>query len=194
MRNLAVLAGVAVLASAATGASAAMRIADDAGGRIGNYVQAYSAVRNSGEQVVIDGSCLSACTLVLGIVPRSRICVTPRATLGFHAAWMPGPNGRPVHSAVGTQALWELYPANVKRWINSRGGLSSKMMVLRGRELAAMYPPCTGTQNASAPAPARVQSAGQAGKRHGGRGDVRKAAGSRVEQAREAAGGGHYYP
>ena len=35
-----------------------------------------------GEQVVIDGPCLSACT-ALGVIPRERICVTPRARLGF---------------------------------------------------------------------------------------------------------------
>jgi hypothetical protein len=105
-------------------------------------VDSYAAVRASGERVVIDGLCLSACTLVLGIVPRDRICVTRKAMLGFHAAWMPGPEGRPVHSAVGTQALWEMYPGHVKRWINKRGGLKSKMIFLRGRELAAMYPEC----------------------------------------------------
>ena len=87
-----------------------MRISDDIGGRIGAYVDQYSQVRNSGERVVIDGACLSACTLVLGIVPRNRICVTRRATLGFHAAWMPGTEWKPVPSAVGTQALWDMYP------------------------------------------------------------------------------------
>jgi hypothetical protein len=92
--------------------------------------------------VVIDGACLSACTLVLGIVPRNRICVTRRAMLGFHAAWMPGTDGKPVPSAVGTRALWDLYPQNVRRWINARGGLSSKMVFLRGSELLAMYPQC----------------------------------------------------
>ena len=125
-----------------TGASATMRISDDIGGRIGAYVDQYSQVRNSGERVVIDGACLSACTLVLGIVPRNRICVTRRATLGFHAAWMPGPNGKPLPSAVGTQALWDMYPSHVRQWINSRGGLSAKMMFLRGKELMSMYPEC----------------------------------------------------
>jgi hypothetical protein len=80
--------------------------------------------------------------LVLGIVPRSKICVTRRATLGFHAAWMPGPSGKPVPSNVGTQALWDMYPAHVRHWITSRGGLSAKMMFLRGRELMSMYPEC----------------------------------------------------
>jgi hypothetical protein len=132
-----------LLTFSATGSSATMRISDDVGGRIGAYVDQYSAVRNSGRRVVIDGMCLSACTLVLGIVPRERICVTRRATLGFHAAWMPGPEGRPVPSPAGTQALWDMYPQNVKRWLKSKGGLNSKMKFLRGRELLAMYPQCS---------------------------------------------------
>lgn len=142
MRVCTTLIGAAIMTLAATNAFATMRISDDVGGRIGAYVDQYSAVRASGEQVVIDGPCLSACTLVLGIVPRSRICVTRRAMLGFHAAWMPGPRGRPVRSTAGTQALWDLYPPKVRRWINARGGLSSKMMFLRGRELLSMYPEC----------------------------------------------------
>jgi hypothetical protein len=142
MRVRTTLIVAAIMALVSTAASATMRISDDIGGRIGTYVDQYSAVRNSGERVVIDGTCLSACTLVLGIVPRNRICVTRRATLGFHAAWMPGPQGRPIPSAVGTQALWEMYPSHVRRWINARGGLSSKMVFLRGRELLSMYPEC----------------------------------------------------
>ena len=132
----------ALLALFTFNASATVRITDDVGGRIGTYVEAYSAVRSSGERVMIDGACLSACTLVLGIVPRDRICVTQRAMLGFHAAWMPGPAGKPVPSSVGTQALWEVYPPHLRRWINKRGGLSSKMIFLRGRELASMYSAC----------------------------------------------------
>src|SRR5712692_7152740 len=102
MRISAALIVAAIITMIATNASATMRISDDIGGRIGAYVDQYSAIRNSGERVVIDGACLSACTLVLGIVPRNRICVTRRATLGFHAAWMPGANGKPVPSSVGT--------------------------------------------------------------------------------------------
>jgi hypothetical protein len=142
MRFRSVLAGAVLAALSAVTASATVRISDDVGGRIGTYVDNYAAVRSSGERVVIDGVCLSACTLVLGIVPRERICVTRRAMLGFHAAWMPGPEGRPVHSAVGTQALWEVYPTNVRRWIRQKGGLSKKMIFLRGRELASMYSEC----------------------------------------------------
>lgn len=94
MRKLRTAFGSVIIALISTTyASATMRISDDAGGRIGNYVETYSQVRNSGEMVMIDGSCLSACTMVLGLVPRDRICVTRRATLSFHAAWLPGPRG-----------------------------------------------------------------------------------------------------
>ena len=59
---------------------------------------------------------------------------------------MPGANGKPVRSEVGTQALWDLYPQHVRKWISARGGLSSKMMFLRGSELFAMYPECRGNE------------------------------------------------
>src|SRR5882757_3900391 len=67
--------------------ASAVRITNDYGGQIGRYLDRFQAVRASGERVIIDGPCLSACTLVLGVVPRDRICVTSRARLGFHAAW-----------------------------------------------------------------------------------------------------------
>ena len=62
----------AVLASGVTSASATMRIAEDRGGQIGHYLQAFAMLRSSGERVVVDGNCLSACTLVLGLIPRSK--------------------------------------------------------------------------------------------------------------------------
>ena len=65
---------------------AAIRIADDRGGQIGTYVAKYQGLRTSGETVIIDGLCASACTIVLGAVPHDRICVTSHANLGFHAA------------------------------------------------------------------------------------------------------------
>jgi hypothetical protein len=64
----------------------AVRIYDDCGGHIGEYLAKYHALRVSGEQVVIDGICASACTMLLGTIPRDRICVTQRAVLEFHAA------------------------------------------------------------------------------------------------------------
>ena len=140
IRGLALCA--AVLASGVTSASATMRIAEDRGGQIGRYLQTFAEVRSSGERVVIDGNCLSACTLVLGLVPRSRVCATPRARFGFHAAWMPDSDGRPVTSPMGTQALWNIYPLPVRSWISRHGGLSRKMIYLQGRDLDGIVASC----------------------------------------------------
>jgi hypothetical protein len=141
MRLSAIIVGVILTALGASSASA-LRITSDAGGQIGPYLQNLVALRSSGERVIIDGPCLSACTMILGVIPRDRICVTPRARLGFHAAWHPTPNGRTIPSRGGTQLLMQIYPPNVRAWINRRGGLSQRMLFLYGRELAAMYPTC----------------------------------------------------
>jgi hypothetical protein len=133
----------AVLLVAGVGASqAVVRIADDRGGRIGTYVDKYQGLRTSGEQVIIDGLCASACTIVLGAVPHDKICVTSHANLGFHAAWDFGANGRAITNPEATQMLYSMYPSEVRRWIARRGGLTPRMIFLRGRQLMGMYKPC----------------------------------------------------
>jgi hypothetical protein len=134
--------GLLMSSAGTTPAAAAVRIANDNGGQIGPYMDRLTTLRSSGEQVVIDGPCLSACTLVLGVIPRERICVTRRARLGFHAAWRPDQGGRPVFSRAGTQMLMETYPNSIRGWIASRGGLTPKMIYLQGAQLRAMYTPC----------------------------------------------------
>ena len=69
------LAAVLLLAGVAS-SQAYVRIADDRGGRIGTYVDKYQSLRSSGEQVIIDGLCASACTIVLGAVPVSYTHLT----------------------------------------------------------------------------------------------------------------------
>ena len=142
MRIAAVVAGAVMAALAVSAAPAAVRIKADPGGQIGPYLEELVALRSSGERVIIDGPCLSACTMVLGVIPKNRICVTPRARFGFHAAWHPGDNGRPITSRAATQLLMDIYPENVRSWIKERGGLTPRMMFLTGRELTAMYQPC----------------------------------------------------
>jgi hypothetical protein len=142
----------AVLLLAGVGAShAVVRIADDRGGRIGTYVDRYQGLRSSGEQVIIDGLCASACTIILGAVPHDKICVTSHASLGFHAAWDFGANGRAITNPEATQMLYSMYPTPVRRWIAQRGGLKSQMIFLRGKQLQAMYKPCYLEAQASSP-------------------------------------------
>ncbi|MFN3658892.1 MAG: hypothetical protein ACK4UO_16715 [Pseudolabrys sp.] len=167
MRFGGLLLCAATLVAGLSPASATMRISEDRGGQIGHYLQAFALLRSSGERVIVDGNCLSACTLVLGVIPKSRICATERARFGFHAAWMPDAEGRPVTSPMGTQALWNIYPANVRSWINRQGGLSRKMIYLEGRDLTRIVPSCARPTRAEArserrryaPRPARYERA-----------------------------------
>ncbi|MBR1128574.1 hypothetical protein JQ592_09790 [Bradyrhizobium iriomotense] len=136
---------VLMLASAlvaATPAVAEIRIMQSPGGQVGPFLDLFEKVRQSGERVVIDGPCLSACTLVLSIVPGERICVTRRAVLGFHAARSVDQRGRIYAEPEASEAVLAAYPGPVRDWISRRGGLTSRLLLLKGRDLAAIYPRC----------------------------------------------------
>ena len=119
--------------------SAEIRILRDPGGQIGPYLEKLASWDASGESIIVDGPCLSACTLVLGVIPHERVCATRRARFGFHAAWRPMGIYR-VRSNNGTALLMKIYPPRVKAWIKKRGGLNGKMIFARGSEIGVR--PC----------------------------------------------------
>jgi hypothetical protein len=123
-------------------ARATLRISDDRGGQIGAYLARYEALRKAGERVEIDGLCASACTMLFGIIPANRICVTSQAILEFHTAWDPTASGGQIVNTEGNQILWSHYPENIRHWISRHGGLREQVIYLRGHELTAMYPAC----------------------------------------------------
>jgi hypothetical protein len=136
------LLGVALWFFATMLARADMRILGSPGGQVGPFIDLFDKVRETGERVVIDGPCLSACTLVLSIVPSERICVTRRAVLGFHAARSIDRRGRVYAEPEASKLVLEAYPGPVRDWIVSHGGLNKRLLLLRGRELSAMYRSC----------------------------------------------------
>jgi hypothetical protein len=117
-------------------------IVSDRGGEIVQYLVEFTALARSHARVIIDGPCESACTLILGIIPSPRLCVTARARFGFHAAWRFDDDGRPIGSPGGTQFLINTYPEPVRAWILKNGGLSSRMIYLSGNGLAAINGLC----------------------------------------------------
>lgn len=138
-----VLAAAAALV--ALPAAADYHITRDFGGYVEEYKTRYAGLRDKGERVVIDGICNSACTLVLGIVPLRRICVTPRASLGFHQAYLDKSwtMGVKVTSASGTADLMSYYPDGIKDWIARQGGLTNDMKRLKnGYDLWMVVNPC----------------------------------------------------
>ena len=60
---------------------------------------------------------------------------------------MPDADGTPVTSQLGTQALWNIYPSDVRRWINRNGGLSRKMIYLQGSAVHSLVSECGGKPN-----------------------------------------------
>jgi hypothetical protein len=143
-RLLAALFALALIAygAASNPAAATLRIADDRGGNIGEYWSRFTALRDAKEQIVIDGICSSACTMVLGIVPRDRICVTDNAMIGFHAAYRPGFLGLRVVNEPATRTLMGIYPDAIRQWLARNGGLGSETIYLSGPELFALYRKC----------------------------------------------------
>jgi hypothetical protein len=133
---------VALCLTPLSSALADVRILASPGGTVGNYLNFFSQVRRSGERVIIDGPCMSACTLVLSTIPRNRICVTSRAVLGFHAPQILDEKGRTSRSREATRAVTAVYPPAIRAWIMRHGGLRQKMLILRGRELTALYRHC----------------------------------------------------
>jgi hypothetical protein len=125
----------------ATDASAEYVIKNDLGGSLKFYWAKFAAIRDSGENVVIDGECVSACTLVLSVIPRDRICVTKKASLAFHADRH---EGTMTIYEDATQRLFKSYPDDIQKWVIAKKALESiKETALRGAELEAMIKRCS---------------------------------------------------
>jgi hypothetical protein len=152
MKRQATFAGALALAAtifaafsivAPTIASADVRIVSDPGGEVSAYIRKFHEVRDSGQRVVIDGPCLSACTLLTGIVPSDHVCVTRNAVLGFHAAsYLDDASHSLVPTREGSALVMHLYPAQIRNWIVRHGGLTPHLIELRGHELSALYHTC----------------------------------------------------
>ncbi len=143
--TLSLLTAMSTLLPTASPASAAYVITRDHGGLVEQYKARYAKIRDSGERVVINGICNSACTLLLGIVPLNRVCVTPKASLGFHQAYYDKAwtFGTKVISRAGSADLMSYYPPVVKEWIEQNGGLMPQMKKVKyGWDLWMMVDPC----------------------------------------------------
>jgi len=142
MKFSAMMIGLVLAATFVQPSNATVRIDDDRGGLLGEYLLKFATIRDSGKRIIIDGSCYSACTLVNALIPKQRICVTERAKLGFHAGWVDDQNGERTVSIEGTRLMYQMYPREIQHWIKLHGGLGKQTLVLKGRELMAVYPAC----------------------------------------------------
>jgi hypothetical protein len=107
-------------------------VSDSHGGSVAAYNARWGGLAQRGVSVRIVGPCQSACTVLLGHIPRSRICVTPGASFGFHLAHLPQ----------ATATLWGSYPAGIKAWINAHGGLTHDFIWMRAPDIYRFFNKC----------------------------------------------------
>jgi hypothetical protein len=140
---IALIACFCTLASVRESVAETIRVTNDKGGLILAYEARYLDAARQGDRFVIDGRCLSACTMAIGIFDNKHICATPKAVLGFHAAWLSTRRGK-MGAPAATDYMAQWYPPAAKDWIARHGGLKPRLMYLRGPELYAIVPACQG--------------------------------------------------
>jgi hypothetical protein len=107
-------------------------VRDEHGGLLSSYQQQWEKLAAQGAHVRIVGPCVSACTVVVGHIPRENICVTPDAALGFHWATV----------QFATAELWNTYPSDIRAWITEHGGLSEQLIWLQAPEIYRYFSKC----------------------------------------------------
>ena len=119
----------------------------DPGGSVATFAQWWQRVAESGDNVVIDGACISACTFFLGIVPLDRVCLTEKATLGLHMASSGDDPSVPV-----TQVYAHLfYPRWVQNWIAAQGGLETEIKIMYPEDVREHIALCPGSSYSDTP-------------------------------------------
>jgi hypothetical protein len=109
-----------------------IEVSDSHGGSVAAYDSRWAGLAARGVDVKIVGPCQSACTVLLGHIPHSRICVTPNASFGFHLA----------HLQSATATLWNAYSGDIRAWINAHGGLTENFIWLRAPEIYRFFKKC----------------------------------------------------
>jgi len=105
---------------------------DNHGGSVVEYDARWADIAARGASVRIVGPCQSACTVLLGHIPRDKICVTPAAAFGFHLA----------HLAAATATLWNAYQPDIRDWINQHGGLTQDFIWMRAPDIYRYFKKC----------------------------------------------------
>lgn len=133
-RPLSGLLGLLVIAACCTAARAeTIDVSDNHGGSVAAYNARWTELARQGVNVRIVGPCQSACTVLLGRIPRSRICVTPEASFGFHLA----------RRDDATTTLRRAYAADITSWINAHGGLTQDFIWMRAPDTYRYFKKCS---------------------------------------------------
>lgn len=112
--------------------AATIDVNDSHGGIVANYKARWSAAAARGDSVRVVGPCQSACTVLIGEIPRDRICVTPAAQFGFHLAKTPA----------ATAMLRAAYDTGITAWIDAHGGLTQNFIWMHAPDTYKFFKRC----------------------------------------------------
>jgi hypothetical protein len=128
---------VAIIGLGTSGARAGtVDVLDEHGGLLMAYQLQWANLAAQKVNVRIVGPCVSACTVLMGYIPRKDICVMPKASFGFHAATM----------QFATNDLWRAYPPDIRAWITQHGGLTSQLIWLQAPHIYRFFKRCPPSQ------------------------------------------------
>ena len=126
------LLGLVVLLVTLPASAATIDVSDNHGGSVAAYSARWAGLAAKGVEVRIVGPCQSACTVLLGHIPRARICVMPNASFGFHLA----------HLASAKATLWRAYQPDIRAWIGAHGGLKTTFIWMRAPDIFRFFRRC----------------------------------------------------
>jgi len=132
MKFALLLSTIVLLFIAGAARAETIDVNDSHGGVVAEYNARWSGLAARGVNVRIVGPCQSACTVLLGHIPRSRICVMPEASFGFHLAKF----------EASTATLWRAYSGDIRQWINQHGGLTADFIWMRAPDTYRYFKKC----------------------------------------------------
>ena len=88
----------------------------DTGGDLFDYIKKYNDFREGNTYIRIADLCLSACTVITGVVSDDHVCVSPSALFGFHSA-----TEGLTFSKEGTDLMWNILPKRVQDLVRAAG-------------------------------------------------------------------------
>ena len=112
------------------------------GGDVNDFQLKALDLLAKGTPVIIDGPCLSACTILVDI-DRANVCITTQAIFGYHKAAQ-------YNVLLGTKTEFNINyeTPGLNEYIKSRGGLPSpddaNLMLMTFEQAKHFYKPCHG--------------------------------------------------
>jgi hypothetical protein len=101
-------------------------IAYNPGGNPGTFWTLFQHYARMNTKVEVRGDCMSACTLIVGAIDKSKLCFGPNGKLHFHQGWSPSDDNSVSVSPETTQWTFDRYPSDIQHWIGKAENLPAE--------------------------------------------------------------------